>query len=83
MLTEPTLHNIFREYEEEALQVFASDNQPVFCSRLKQFKHEHEQYNTALFISKIMKLLLQIHMNTQKLQWMKKEEANYVEYLIW
>lgn len=55
----------------------------AFATNLKQFKQKYQQDNAALFLSKILKLLLTVPINTQKQLWLKKSEANHSEYFVW
>ncbi|KAI8081004.1 hypothetical protein BDF21DRAFT_24368 [Thamnidium elegans] len=80
---QPTLINAFHGYEKDIALVFSSKNEVEFIPNLKQFKHKYDQDNEALFISKILKLLMEVPINARKQLWIKKSEANYSEYFIW
>lgn len=83
MPKEPTSTNAFHDYEEDIAQMFSSENEVVFVSCLKQFKGKHDQDNNALFLSKTIKLLLEVPISAKKQQWIKQNEANYSEYFVW
>lgn len=82
-IKEPLLVNAFHDYEGDIAQVFSSENEMAFATNLKQFKQKYQQDNGAMFLSKILKLLLTVPINTQKQLWLKKSEANYSEYFVW
>lgn len=80
---EPLLVNAFHDYEDDIAQVLSSENEIAFTTNLKLFKQKHYQDNSALFLSKTLKLLLEIPINAQKQLWLRKSEANYSEYFVW
>lgn len=83
MIQKPILYNAFDGFEEDTVKIFLSENESDFFSNLKQFKHKYHQDQKALFLAKIMKLLMKIPVNAQKQQWMRQSEANYSGYMIW
>lgn len=78
-----TIYNVFEAYKEDIIRLFASEDHSRFDVNLKHFKGRNEQDKTAVFIAKFFKIMSTIFMNSQKLQWIKKSEANYSEYLVW
>ncbi|KAI8641277.1 hypothetical protein BD408DRAFT_433481 [Parasitella parasitica] len=82
-LKEPKYTNIFQNYEDDFAHIFNSENEMAFITSLKRFKLKYHQDKNALFLSKILKLLLEIPINAQIQLWLKKSEANYSEYFVW
>jgi hypothetical protein len=77
------LANGFDKYEEDMEDVFSSENEQAFLSNLKQFKYKYGHDKNALFLAKIMKLVIEVPLDTRKQQWIRKSEANYSEYFVW
>ncbi|KAI8354672.1 hypothetical protein BD560DRAFT_449601 [Blakeslea trispora] len=82
-IQKPNVINAFRNYEEDIAEVFSSEDSIVFASNLKKFKRKHDDDKNALFLSKIMKLLLDVPLDAQKTKWIQKTEANYSGYFVW
>ncbi|OBZ83010.1 hypothetical protein A0J61_08944 [Choanephora cucurbitarum] len=80
---EPNPTNAFSDYEDDMSHIFSSTSLATFVSRLKEFKRKKMEDKNALFLSKVIKLILEVPLDSQKQIWMKKSEANYSEYFIW
>jgi hypothetical protein len=79
----PLLINPFHEYKDDIAEVFSSESEEEFMSKLKSFKHKYSLDKNVVFISKTIKTIMETPIKPLKQQLIRASEVNYSYYFVW